>query len=76
MRGFVGLLGRREWEEESWLWDSFTVLHSSLSSSRSDVKLIDDVLHAIVAREDDRKIWAEIYEVPARNRPLPHVGFV
>jgi len=47
------------------------LLYSSLSSRRTDIKLIAGLLRAIVAQEDDQKIWMRLYEVLARTRPLP-----
>ncbi len=47
------------------------LLYSGLSSSQTNINFIAGLLRAVVAREDDQKIWAKLYEVIARTRPTP-----
>ena len=47
------------------------LLYSGLSSSQTNINFIVGLLHAVVAGEDDQKIWAKLYEVIARTRPTP-----
>ncbi|KAL8764940.1 MAG: hypothetical protein Q9209_007804 [Squamulea sp. 1 TL-2023] len=47
------------------------LLYSRISSSRTDVKLVAGLLHAVVTQEDDQKIWKKVYEVIARTGRKP-----
>lgn len=58
-------------EEDRPLSGEIALLYSNLSSSRTNIKLIGGLLHAVISQADDQKIWARTYEVLARNRSLP-----
>lgn len=46
------------------------LLYSSLYSSQTNINSIARLLHAVVAGDDDQKIWAKLYDVIAHTRPL------